>query len=236
MISGIIKPELKFLQPETGYRINIDTVILYGFVLPVAEGNVLEIGSACGALTIMISKKPDTVFAAGVEINKELYELSLKNQELNESKNKTVFINADINDYKRIFKPQSFDMVVVNPPFYASGTGRVSKNETMAIAHHDQTLGLEDIVKASLYLLKPKGYLAMLFLTQRIGNVFLQLRGFKPGILRFVHRKQTKPSDVFLLLAKKTGSKPLKVLPPLIVHDNNNYYTEEMKQLLGLIQ
>ncbi len=223
---SIISRGLKFFQPAEGFRINIDTLILYDFTLRYIKGGILEIGSAAGILSILLSKYSKSLNVTGVEVNKELFRLSLNNLELHHCKDTVEFINADINEYKNLFKPQTFDFIVTNPPFYKCGTGRISPKHGVDIAHHDRLLTLENLFSAGRYLLKPNGCLIMIFPSFRIGEIFPNARGFAVEVLRFIHRTSSKSSDIFLMLAKKGGGRQLNIIPPLIVHEGDGYSTE----------
>lgn len=230
-LDSIIRPEFTFYQPVNGYRINIDTVILYDFAIQQVRGSVLEIGSASGVTGILLSQHHKVTGVTGVEIERSSYEASLKNLELHACERKVTFINRDINAYKQLFKPQSFHTLVTNPPFYRLGTGKRSTKRGIDTAHSDGHLTIEDVFTAARYLLKPGGYLIMLFLTCRINDVFLNTQGFHIEVIRFIQRTAAKPSDVFLMLARKGRGKQLKVIPPLIVHETNGYSREVISML-----
>jgi tRNA1(Val) A37 N6-methylase TrmN6 len=225
-LDSIISPEFKFYQPARGYRTNIDTIILYDFAMRHIHGSVLEIGSASGVTSILLSGHDKVTGITGIEIDETLHEASLKNLELHACKNTVRFIHGDINGYKKFFKPQSFHAIVTNPPFYRYGTGRASTRRGIDSSHSDQYLTIEDIFKAARYLLKPKGHLLLLFLTYRISDIFLNAKGFGIEVLRFIRRAGNRSSDVFLMLARKGGGKQLNVVPPLIVHEGNGYSAE----------
>ncbi len=225
-LDSIISPEFKFYQPSHGYRINIDTVILYDFASKYAKGSVLEIGSASGIISILLSKHPGVSGVTGVEINRDLYLASLKNRQMHDSENGVRFMNADINAYKTLFRAQSYGALVTNPPFCREGTVKKGTRSGLESSHSDKYLTIENIFKAARYLLKPKGYLIMLFISRRIDEVFTCIRGFHIEVLRFVHRTKDRPSDVFLMLARKGGGKQLGILPPLIVHEAGGYSPE----------
>lgn len=230
-LDSIISPEFKFYQPAHGYRINIDTIILYGFAMQHIHGSVLEIGSASGVTSILMSGHDRVTGVTGVEIDETLYEASSKNLELHACKDTVRFINGDINGYKKFFKPQSFHAIVTNPPFYRYGTCRKGTRRGIDSSHSDKYLTIEDVFKAARYLLKPKGHLLMLFLTYRISDIFLNAKGFGIEVLRFIHRTGSRSSDVFLMLARKGGGKQLNIVPPLIVHEGNGYSMEVMSML-----
>lgn len=231
-LDSIISSKFKFFQPLDGYRVNIDTIILYYFALEHVKGDVLEIGSSTGVISILLSKSRNVRKVVGVEIDQQPCNLAIRNAEINNCDEKVVFINSDINDFKKLFKPQSFDAIVTNPPFIKYGTGRSSNKKSVNIAHHDVHLNIELIFRAARYLLKPGGSLIMLFKTQRIEEIFLNKRGFNIELIRFIHRRANKSADVFLFLARKGGGRQINILPPLFLHEGKGY-TDEIAHMLA---
>jgi tRNA1(Val) A37 N6-methylase TrmN6 len=230
-LDSIISSEFRFYQPLKGYRINIDTIILYDFASKYANGRVLEIGSASGVMSILLSKSRTVTHVTGIEIDPVSYGLSLKNRQINDCGERILFLNDDINNFKHLFKPQSFDTIITNPPFYKYGTGMLNKRQAVGTAHHDKRLTLDAVFKSARYLLKPRGYLIMLFTSSRIDEIFLSIKGFGVEVLRFIHRKNGKPADTFLMLTKKGGGKQLSIVPPLIVNEGQGYSEEVMEML-----
>ncbi len=216
-----------------GCRINIDTIILYDFASKHAKGRVLEIGSASGVTSILLSKSRMVTHITGIEIDPISYGLSLKNRQINECRERILFLNDDINNFKTLFKPQSFDTIITNPPFYKYGTGMLNERQVVSTAHYDKSLTIDTIFKSARYLLKPKGYLILLFTSKRIDEIFSNIKGFGIEVLRFIHRKNDRLSDTFLMLAKKGGCKQLSIVPPLIVHEGNGY-SEEITKMLNV--
>jgi tRNA1(Val) A37 N6-methylase TrmN6 len=58
----------------------------------------------------------------------------------------------------------------------------------------------------------------------------------EPKRLRLVYPKMGKEANTILVEGIKDGNPDLKVLPPLVVYNDNNEYTDEVKQILyGII-
>ena len=232
-LDSIVKSGFKFYQPAKGCRINIDTILLYDFASKHAKGRALEIGSASGVTSILLSESPGVSGVIGIEIDPVSYGLSLKNCLMNNCGETVSFLNDDINRFKALFQPQSFDTVLTNPPFYKSGTGRLNENRAAVTARHDASLPLDVVLKAARYLLKPKGYFIMLFTCSRIDELFSNAKGFCIEVIRFIHRRQDRPADAFLVLARKGGGRPMSIAPPLIVHEGKGYSEEVAGMLSG---
>ncbi len=228
---SIIYPDFSFYQPLKGYRITIDTVILYRFAAAHAAGTVLEAGSASGVLSILLSRDRKVARVTGIEIDPEAYGLSLRNRELNGCGERVEFVHDDLKNYKRLFQPQSFDTIVTNPPFHKVGTGKVSQEQGIASAHHEHSLTLEVLFASIRYLLKPGGYCMVLFPCSRLDELLSQTKGLAVEVLRFIHRKHDRPADAVLMLAKKGSGKQLSIVPPLYVQDTDGY-SKEVQDML----
>ena len=51
--------------------------------------------------------------------------------------------------------------------------------------------------------------------------------------MRFVYAKRNKEAFMFLIEVLKNGKSGLKLLPPLIVHNSNGIYCDEIKKMFG---
>ena len=51
--------------------------------------------------------------------------------------------------------------------------------------------------------------------------------------MRFVYPRKCKNSDLFLIEAVKNGNSGLKVMEPLIIHNDDGSYTDEVSSMFG---
>lgn len=54
----------------------------------------------------------------------------------------------------------------------------------------------------------------------------------EPKRLRFVYPKLGKEANTILIEGIRDGKTDLKILPPLIIYDENNEYTKEVRKIL----
>ncbi len=54
----------------------------------------------------------------------------------------------------------------------------------------------------------------------------------EPKRVRFVYPKVGKEANALLIEGIKDGNADLKILPPLVVYENNNEYTKEIGSIL----
>ena len=66
-------------QPASGYRFSIDAVILSHLVCPAPGETVLDLGTGCGVIPIMLAFRHPDIRVIGVEIQPSLSRLARQN-------------------------------------------------------------------------------------------------------------------------------------------------------------
>ncbi|HOP86037.1 MAG TPA: tRNA1(Val) (adenine(37)-N6)-methyltransferase [Syntrophorhabdaceae bacterium] len=222
--------KIKIFQRKKGYRFSIDAIILANFVRLKRHEKVLDIGTGCGIIPIYMTKvmgyKNKFI---GIEIQKELYELALKNKELNSCEN-IEFIHDDIKAYVNNFKNITFDAIISNPPYTKEQTGRKCPGQSRLIARHETLLPLESLLNGASKMLKQKGRLYLIYPVKRLGELIWRAQSEKLEAkrIRFVHPRKDKQANLFLVEFVKRGGIELIVEKPLYIYENF-YYTEEIQ-------
>ncbi len=226
----LLNGALRLVQPDekNGLRVNVDTILLADFAKPKHGERILEIGCAHGAVSLILAKRGFDV--TGVDIRSDLIELARENAALNSLDAK--FLTADVREHKKIARAQSFDRIVVNPPYDESENSRISPSEGRAAAMHGSCCTLEDIIKAAHYLLKNRGRLDIVMRADRTGSLFALLDGYKtpPKIMRCVHPKPDAPASVALVEAMRSGGRGLVIRPPLFIRGADGEETSELRE------
>ncbi|MBQ8091235.1 MAG: methyltransferase domain-containing protein [Pyramidobacter sp.] len=221
---------LNMLQPQDGPRVNMDTVLLAGFAELKEGERAIELGCAHGAVTLILAKRHPRASVEGLDIQPELIELARENAARNSLTANTRFCAADLREYRRLYPHQSFDALVVNPPYEDPGFGRRSESETNRVARQGEQCTLADVCAAAKYLLKNKGRLYMVMRALRMAETMtaLQTHGLSPRKLLMVHPAPGKNASVFLVEARRNGGPALTVLPPLYIYGEDGEYTAEL--------
>ena len=61
----------------------------------------------------------------------------------------------------------------------------------------------------------------------------MQKNGIEPKKLQLVYPKKGKDANMLLIEGIKNGKSGLKILKPLVVHDDNGEYVLEIKKMFG---
>jgi len=226
---------LKIKQPaaKEGLRVNIDTILLSHFTQPKQGEKIIELGCAHGAIALILAKRGFDITA--IDIQPKLIELAKENARYNALS--VQFQTADIRAYRQLWQAQSFDRVVVNPPYYeAASSSQISPSKALAVALQGVSCTLEDVVKATRHLLKNRGKLDIIMTAARTAELFAQLENSNISVktVRFVYPKPKSEASVVLVEAMRSAKCGVKILPPLFVLDEKGKETKEMLENYNL--
>ena len=212
---------LRIIQKRRGYRYSVDALLLAEFA-QVDKGDVIiDLGTGCGILPLLLCQKGEPERVIGVEVQEELFRLAMRNIQINSLSHLIEIVNKDIRNLKGEFRAGSFDLAVSNPPFRPPTWGRISRETQRAIARHEIAITLPELVETAQYLLKVGGRLSLVYPVVRLADLIYQLRslGLEPKTLQLVHHRRGEEASLALLEAVKGAGVELKVLPPKIIED-----------------
>ncbi len=196
---------------------------------------MLELGAGCGVVAIAIAALFHPRSLVAIEIQPALARLVESNAALN-SVSAVHAVCADIR-VRRIANvaPASFDLVVANPPFHASGRGRQSPNMGRRIARGEEQAALEDFTKAAWRYVKNGGRVAFVFIANRSAELLAVMRAHRlePKRIRFVHPRVDLPAASILVEARAGGGTEVRIEPPLVVYDRVGVYSAQAHAILG---
>ncbi|MBS4221118.1 tRNA1(Val) (adenine(37)-N6)-methyltransferase [Bacillus sp. FJAT-49711] len=231
----LLAENLRIIQSPSVFSFSLDAVLLARFTyLPIQKGNIIDLCSGNGVIPLLLSPRTKAKII-GVEIQERLYDMAKRSISYNHLENRIEMIHGDIKDMPKRLGHDRFDVVTCNPPYFLSpSTDVINANEHLAIARHEILCTLEDAVKTSSQLLRQGGKAAFVHRPERLMDILTLMREYRlePKRLRFVYPKAGKEANTILIEGIKDGSAGLKVLSPLFVYNEENEYTDEVREIL----
>ena len=215
-LDDLVVHGLKIYQDDALFRFGTDAVLLADFIRERKYKNAVDLCSGNGVIPLLISHG-----CAGkiicVEISAEALRLS----------EKISFINADvriINTKKSPLPASSFDLVSVNPPYYAENSGFVAAGQRGNARTEEEGL-LEEIIKAAGRLLKSGGRFCMINRAERLCDVICLMRKYKiePKIMKLAETSENRPASLFLIEGRKDARPGLLFEKPYLLYKNRPY-------------
>ncbi|MBR0261343.1 MAG: methyltransferase [Selenomonadaceae bacterium] len=222
------------IQNENEFCFSIDSVLIAHFPRFKKNARVIDLGTGTGVIPLLIADDVKEICA--VELNSCMADLARRNVALNNLSEKIFVVEGDYRKHRELFKAESFDAAIANPPYTPIKNGEANKLSGIARARHEFTATLEDVVTAARYVLKFHGAFYMIHLASRLCEIIDALHRHQMEMkrLRPIQPKAGRDANLIMLEAvvgANVGN--LKILPPLIVHNDDGSYTDEILSLYG---
>ena len=220
-------------QNIEGYRYSIEPFLLADFIRMQAGFSVLDVGTGCGVIPLLMTKRQPDLQVTAVEVQESLYNLAVGNISQNGLTDRIRVIHGDFLQVAPTLGEETFDLAISNPPYRKADTGRKNPNGEKAIARHEIMLNLAAILKHSAPLLKPGGKIALAYPPLRLNETLTEMKTWElfPSRLRFIHGSREADAKIFLVEGIKGTRPDCVVEAPLYVYENENSYTEEMQHI-----
>lgn len=225
---------IKIFQNSNWFKFSLDSVLLPNFItLNKNVKKILDLGTGNAPIPLILSTKTNAMIY-GVEIQKEVYDLAIKNVDYNNLEKQIKIINDDIKNIDKEFNNETFDIILSNPPYFkVEENSFLNDNKIKTIARHEILINIEQIIKIAKKLLKNGGSLALVHRSDRLIEIIeLMLKNnIEPKKIRFIYPKVDKECNIILIEGVKDGKSGIKIMPPLFVHNDDGTYTEEIKSM-----
>lgn len=230
---SIFDGHLRIKQQRCGYRFSIDAVILAYHADPKTDDRVVDLGTGCGVIPLIMAYRHPSIAVYGIEVQTELAAIADLNVKDNQLTGRISIICKDMKKLKISTISGPVDLVTCNPPFRKAKSGRINPNQQRAVARHEIKVTVKDVVQAARRILRPRGKFLMIYTAERMADLFSQLgsAGMEPKRLRTVHSAAGKEAKLILVEALKGGRPGIKIGPPLIIYRKDGSYTAEVEKM-----
>jgi len=217
----LLNGRVRLRQPARGYRAGMDAALLAAACDAKAGQRVIEAGCGPGAALLAAAvRRPEASFV-GVEREAEALALARENIALNGLEARVTAMAGDVAQRFKALDLAPFDAAIANPPFFDDpATLRAPAPEKAAAWMADEGLmaWTEFLGKA----VREGGTITVIHRADRLADL-LGLLTPKAGSfqIRPIHPFADEPAKRVLVRAIKTGKAPLKLLPPLVLHDRD---------------
>jgi tRNA1Val (adenine37-N6)-methyltransferase len=209
-------------------KVGTDAILLGAWLhIPESCRNILEIGSGCGVISLMLAQRTDAQIV-GVDIDEKSVNEAQKNAESSPWKGCVQFIHESIQDFAQK-TTQKFDVIVTNPPFFENSLK--SPETSRNISRHNDTLAFETLISSVDILLSNNGRFGViipLVATEKLEKLALEKHLFATK-KTWIYPTSSKKANRILMIFER------KQIPceedKLTIRDNG--YTSEYYQLVN---
>jgi tRNA1(Val) A37 N6-methylase TrmN6 len=228
--------QLLLMQPRDGYRAGVDPVFLAAAIAAHDGESVLDLGCGVGAAALCLGTRVKGLTLVGIERQAAYADLARMNAFDNGIE--MAVHTADLAAMPRELRDDSFDHVIMNPPYHLRERSTTSADTGRADALFEDT-PLTDWIDAATRRLKPRGYLTLIQKAERLPEIIGAMDGRLGSVLvKPLSPREGRAAALVLVQARKGGRGAFRLATPLVLHDGAEHvgdresYTREVSAIL----
>lgn len=214
--------------PEGCFPLSTDSMALGDFVKHPKNAKVLDLGSGCGTLGLLLASKDAKCQITGIEFTEAAHAAALSNILSNHLEGRMESLCRDLRQVPSFLSPGSFHCCVSNPPYFSGGPASLK----VPNARRDDLCSTGDLFSAAAWALKFGGDFFLVQKPDRLGELIGE--GAKAGFyckrLRLMRHREDGPVTLVLLQLRK-GAKPGMILEESSLFDSQGNQTEYYKRI-----
>lgn len=231
-VDDLLTHNLKIIQSKDVFSFSMDAVLLAHFATLPIRGRILDICSGNGVIPILLTTRTSNNIDA-IEIQPKLVDMARRSVQLNRLEEQITVFEGDVRTFITAEHHAKYDTITMNPPYMPQNSGDINRNIHVATARHELNGSFSELVKCAAYLLKTGGKLAIVHRPSRIVDLLATMREHQvePKRIRFVHPTAEAEANMVLIEGVRNQKAEAKILPPLIVYNEERQYTPQLQEL-----
>ena len=220
------------LQLSDGaFPLSTDSMVLSDFVRLGRNATVLDLGSGCGTLGLLLCAKDPTCRVTGIELDEAAHLGALENIRMNQLTDRMDSICADLKTVPQRIRPGSFSVCVSNPPYFSGGPA----SQALPVARREDHCTLEDLLRSASWALKYGGDCFLVHKPERLAQICAVASRFQMEVKRLclVRHKAADPVNLILVQCRK-GAKPGLIWEELVLYTPDGTPTERCREIYDL--
>ncbi len=212
-------------------KIGTDGVLLGAIAANINAEKVLDIGTGCGLIALMIAQKQNAIIDC-VEIDLRAYSDALENISNSKWSNKINLFKTSFLDYYKITK-KKYNLIVCNPPFFHNSLKSYSNQRN--IARHSDSLPFDELILGVSKILVPNGRFLFIFPAEQENNVNNILNDNSLFVAEKWEIRPNPDKAIHRIIVCASTDKSEKVITKEIAIENGerHQYSNEYKLLTG---
>ena len=152
--------QFQVVNDKTAMKVGTDGVLLGAWCDVTGARRVLDVGTGCGVIALMVAQRNNEVQIDAVEIDKDSADEAALNFSRSPWADRLHVEFADFNDFATRDGVGEYDLIVSNPPFFTNGI--LPPEASRMSARHTQNLTYGQLLKNANRLLAERGKIALI--------------------------------------------------------------------------
>lgn len=218
------------IAPDT-FPLSTDSILLADFVKLPKSAKVLDLGSGCGTLGLLLCAKDAHCTVTGIEINEVAHNAAVENITRNALQSRLFSICADLRSISNHAPAGSYTCCVSNPPYYTGGPA----SKTAPQARRDDNCTMKELFSAAAWATQYGGDFYLVHKPERLAEICqcAANAGLEPKRLRLVRHDPSSDVSLILLQCRKGGKSGL-IWEELCLHNADGTPSDSYKKIYHL--
>lgn len=190
---------------ENAFPLSTDSIALSGFAKLPKNAQVLDLGSGCGTLGLLLCAKDPACRVTGIELDPDAHDAALRNADRNGLSQRLTSICADLCHISTLVEAGSFSCCISNPPYFSAGP----KSKSLPAARRDDFCSMDTLMSAAQWALRYGGDFFLVHRPERLAELCARAtaHSLEPKRLQLLRHRSDGPVALILMQCRK-GAKP----------------------------
>ena len=206
------------------FPLSTDSMVLADFARLPKNAKILDLGSGCGTLGLLLCARDPGCAVTGIELDEAAHAMALENIRRNDLTHRLTSICGDL----RRIPHGDYHCVISNPPYFSGGAA----SQKSPLARRDDCCSIEELFAAAARALRWGGDFFLVHKPGQLARLCHQAcqNGLEPKVLRLVrHRPEAEPG--MLLLQCRKGGKPGLKWQELTLYNSDGTPTGDYRRI-----
>lgn len=217
---------------DGAFPLSTDSMVLAHFAKLPRNAKVLDLGSGCGTLGLLLCSKDSSCAVTGLELDEKAHAAAVENIRRNELDARMESICADLRSVSERFSPGSFSCCISNPPYFSGGPA----SKAAPLARREDTCSPAELFQAAGWALKYGGDLFLVHRPERLAELIARAAEFHLEAKRLCLLRHGPGVPVSLILLQfRKGGKPGLILEEQTLFNADNTPTPFYREAYHII-
>lgn len=214
---------------QGGFPLSTDSVALAAFARLPKNATVLDLGSGCGTLGVLLCAKDPACRVTGIELDADAHDAAIANAERNGICHRLVSICGDISHIATLVPQGSFSCCISNPPYFSPDS---PQSKTVPLARAEALCSLDTLMAAASRALRYGGDFFLVHRPERLAQLCAAAcaHGMEPKRLQLLRHRTDGPITLVLVQCRK-GGKPGLIWEEESLYDSQGAPTAYYRRL-----
>jgi len=187
------------------FPLSTDSMCLAHFARLPKHARVLDLGSGCGTLGLLLCSRDQNCTVTGMELSAPAHAEALENIRRNRLSDRMESICTDLRHLPKGICPGSFDVCISNPPYYSGGPA----SRRTPLARREDCCTVPELMEAAARALKFGGDFFLVHKPERLAEIISCAAAHKLEAKRLcLVRHREGGSVTLILLQLRRGANP----------------------------